>query len=469
MALKWCSDADSAIEKLMSDGCRDTDYVIFTLEGKNSMVIQPGHIGKGGRDKVEELLSSESTSSQVMTGAFLALAVDERGSVVSTRRKYIHFTWVGPSVGVMVKGRVNSMSGSFRDRFPGAVIYLQLMGDLDTLKAKTLEKNMLAAGGAHKPTRYDFTNAALDGTQVGGTTAPPKPVPSSPPPAAKEEPNVVQPVQKQEVTKSSFSTNTPLSTPAQHSKPAFGVKSKPASVTVVAPQVEVAEVVKAESAKKFDSDPEPTPELSLQSEPAPTLGEPDAQPTPTEPVPECATPPETVEAPSEPEPQNSSTGDQGLVTAPEPVQESVSDNAAAAVEVVVESEPSDEEVVVTEETLEALDVEEAANISSTAEEPESVGETSPPEVAHDSENPTKTFTEESAAVEAVEAEERETVEGAQSEGPKGPPSTETVAPTDSAVEEAEKVDTAEPAAEEGAVESALQPTEEIPVAESVAA
>jgi hypothetical protein len=267
MALQWCKEADSALEKLMSDGCRDTDYVIFTLEGKNNMAIQPGHLGKGGRDKVEEILSSDATSNQVMTGAFLALAVDERGSVVSTRRKYIHFTWVGPSVGVMVKGRVNSMSGGFRDRFPGAVIYLQLMGDLDTLKAKTLEKNMLAAGGAHKPTRYDFTNAGLDGTQVGGTAVPPKQAAPSPP-LPVEESKPAQVAGKPETSKPSLTNNTPLSVSSQQNKPAFEAKLKPSPVTIVTPAVELAEQVKADPVKKSDPEPEPAAEPAATPEPA---------------------------------------------------------------------------------------------------------------------------------------------------------------------------------------------------------
>jgi len=164
MSLKWCNETENAIAQFMSDSNRDVDFCIFVLENKNNMNLHAS--GKGGRQRVSEILNNNDCDDKVMVGAFLALAIDERGSVVSTRQKYIHFLWVGPNVGVMVKGRVNSLSGAFRDKFPACVIYLQLMADLDQLEEQVLEKNLLACGGAHKPSRYDFTNAALENVAV---------------------------------------------------------------------------------------------------------------------------------------------------------------------------------------------------------------------------------------------------------------------------------------------------------------
>ena len=159
MSLKWCDEAFLKIDELMSDAHPDVDFLIFMLEGRDKMTLEG--VGSGGRGRVEEILASGLYDDKVLTGAFLALAIDERGSVVSTRRKYIHFLWVGPNVGVMVKGRVNSLSGGFREKFPACVVYLQLMGDLDKLAEKALERELLACGGAHKPSRYSFVNTAV--------------------------------------------------------------------------------------------------------------------------------------------------------------------------------------------------------------------------------------------------------------------------------------------------------------------
>ena len=52
-------------------------------------------MGKGGRQRIEDILGSGENDDVVMTGAFLASAIDERGSVVSVRRKYIHSCLVG--------------------------------------------------------------------------------------------------------------------------------------------------------------------------------------------------------------------------------------------------------------------------------------------------------------------------------------------------------------------------------------
>jgi len=249
MALSWCSDADSKIDKLLSDSNRDVDFLIFTLEGKKNLVNNAGHMGKGGRAKVNEILASGEYDDKVMTGSFLALAVDERGSVVSTRRKYIHFLWVGPNVGVMVKGRVNSMSGGFREKFPGSAIYLQLMADLDELDEKVLEKNLLAAGGAHKPSRYDFTNAALEGTQVAASKAPL--VKPTTPAVAKTTPIAA----KVEVAK-------------EFTKEAVVAKTEPVAVV----QKPVAEPVKKEEAKPEPED-DPAEEPAAEEPEAPATEE----------------------------------------------------------------------------------------------------------------------------------------------------------------------------------------------------
>lgn len=167
MALQWSEEASSAAEELASGKSNDVDYVLFSVQNpkksKPEVILESK--GRGGRLRVSEILSSGDCDSKVITGAFVASAVDERGSAISVRRKVIHVTFAGASVGVMMKGKVNGWSGNFRDPFPGCATYLQLMGgDLDDLQEDTLEANLLSAGGAHKPTRYDFTNATLRGS-----------------------------------------------------------------------------------------------------------------------------------------------------------------------------------------------------------------------------------------------------------------------------------------------------------------
>jgi len=130
--------------------------------------------GSGGRQAVYDLLASHSQDDAVVTGAFLASAIDQRGSVVSVRRKYIHVVWIGPKVKIMLKGKVMACySQLFKKQFPGCTLYLQLLGEDDdlneSLAADNLQATLLKTGGAHKPTRYSFTNETLIGTLKKGS------------------------------------------------------------------------------------------------------------------------------------------------------------------------------------------------------------------------------------------------------------------------------------------------------------
>lgn len=154
----WPDDSEDKIAELMDDKNKEVDMVIFKLSGKSEFVLEES--GKGGRSRVEEILSSNM--GEVMTGAFMVCAVDDREVTVSVRRKYIHFIFVGKDTGVMTKGRVNSQSGEMKNKFPFSHMFLQLNGDIDDLNEDALEKTLRACGGAHQPTSFDFTNEAIE-------------------------------------------------------------------------------------------------------------------------------------------------------------------------------------------------------------------------------------------------------------------------------------------------------------------
>lgn len=161
MVLQWPEEATNNVAELHAKNTADVDYVLFTVSNPKSptptMVLHSK--GKGGRDKIADILSSSECDEKVLTGAFLASGIDERGDVVSIRRKLIHVTYVGGRVGVMTKGKVNAWSGSFRDPFPNVSIYLQLDADrMDELDENTLEMSLIASSGGDKPSRIDFSN-----------------------------------------------------------------------------------------------------------------------------------------------------------------------------------------------------------------------------------------------------------------------------------------------------------------------
>eukprot|EP00977_Amphora_coffeiformis_P018826 scaffold6750_cov160-Amphora_coffeaeformis.AAC.10 len=165
MSLAWCDEADAVLDDLTAEKT-STDYVLFQIDNpKKKPIAVMAEAGQGGREGVANYLQSHAADDAILAGVFLCSAIDERGSVVSVRRKYIQFTWIGPSVSVMVKGKLSSWSGALREKFPAAALNLQLSGsDLHDLDAQGLQAQLLAAGGAHKPTRYSFTNRTLIGS-----------------------------------------------------------------------------------------------------------------------------------------------------------------------------------------------------------------------------------------------------------------------------------------------------------------
>lgn len=165
MSLAWCDDAVALVQDLTAEKT-STDYVLFRIENpKKKPTAVLAEAGQGGRERVVDYLENHAPDDAIVIGVFLCSAIDESGSAVSVRRKYIQVTWIGSSVSVMVKGKLGSWSGALREMFPAAALNVQLSGsDLQDLDADGLQTSLLTAGGAHKPTRYSFTNRTLIGS-----------------------------------------------------------------------------------------------------------------------------------------------------------------------------------------------------------------------------------------------------------------------------------------------------------------
>lgn len=214
MSLQWSNEATQAAADLMNEKS-SLDYVLFTLpnpkQPKPEVIVESK--GNGGRQAVFGILCADESAKKVLTGAFVASAIDEKGSVQSVRRKLVHVTFAGSSVGIITKGKLNGWSGEFRDQFPGCATYLQLMGgDLDCLQEGDLEATLMAAGGA---TRYDFTNQTLRRSLGLPEIAAPAPVPVP----------VVSPTKKWEKTSA---TPAPAPEPAPGPEPPKLIKTQTA-------------------------------------------------------------------------------------------------------------------------------------------------------------------------------------------------------------------------------------------------
>lgn len=170
MVLDWCDEADAVISDLTRDGS-GVDFAVFTVQDPKSksprLVFRDFTLdkGQGGREGVQKVLEKAADDS-ILIGCFLVSAIDQEdgSSAVSVRSKFIHVIWMGDSVGVMLRGKINGWASEVRKKFPQANLSLTLNGsDFDDLQPSSLESSLSSAGGAHKPKRYSFTNSTIMG------------------------------------------------------------------------------------------------------------------------------------------------------------------------------------------------------------------------------------------------------------------------------------------------------------------
>ena len=90
-----------------------------------------------------------------MFGAFRCVGVDEQENVTSLRPKVLKVNWVGKKVPMMKKMGALSGKALYAGMWNGFGAEFDL-SSADEFTGLSFAKKILAAGGAHKPTRYDF-------------------------------------------------------------------------------------------------------------------------------------------------------------------------------------------------------------------------------------------------------------------------------------------------------------------------
>ena len=136
------------------------DYVVASLNKDLSVeLLSTGHAGPdagGARGKVVSLLGEHSD--KLTFGAFKVTGVDNRGTTISFRSKFVHFIHRGETAPAMLKAKAGVNAGLMTSPFQGTTISIASDGDLDDYSEKELESRLMGAGAAHKPTSYDFVN-----------------------------------------------------------------------------------------------------------------------------------------------------------------------------------------------------------------------------------------------------------------------------------------------------------------------
>ena len=125
-------------------------WCVFNFDdtGKTLQVKDIGEDGFSG-------LKAKLDDTEVAFGAFLVKGIDDRGSTVSQRDKYVAFTWIGESVPVMKKARVSVQKKDVLNIFDGCGMNIEII-DRESFTPSYVTSMLLKSGGAHKPTSYQF-------------------------------------------------------------------------------------------------------------------------------------------------------------------------------------------------------------------------------------------------------------------------------------------------------------------------
>eukprot|EP00754_Rhynchopus_humris_P020658 Rhum_TRINITY_DN14709_c11_g1::Rhum_TRINITY_DN14709_c11_g1_i1::g.110758::m.110758 len=141
------------------DGKSSLNWVMLSYDGKDPKTAALHDKGVTGLSDVVSKLPDD----KVLFCGLRCRAIDDRGTVVSVRNKFIFVAWVGPSVKPMQRAKVSTHKAVFEKLLSGTHVQYQT-GDKDDLTEKELEHKLQASTGAHKPTGYEFEgNDAQEG------------------------------------------------------------------------------------------------------------------------------------------------------------------------------------------------------------------------------------------------------------------------------------------------------------------
>uniref|UniRef100_A0A7S4GD49 ADF-H domain-containing protein n=1 Tax=Eutreptiella gymnastica TaxID=73025 RepID=A0A7S4GD49_9EUGL len=150
-------DDDALVQEWwrVRDDKSPTNWVLLGIKaggarGAKTQVEVVGN-GEGGLKEMVEHMDD----TKVLFGGFRVVAIDDKTGVTSYRPKFVAIVWVGEKMPAMAKAKVTMQRADFAKIFQGAHLNLQV-SDLGELTAETIESQLQANAGAHKPSRYEF-------------------------------------------------------------------------------------------------------------------------------------------------------------------------------------------------------------------------------------------------------------------------------------------------------------------------
>lgn len=146
-----CLQVGNAWRRLTDDS-NDISWIAAGYpEGNTSELVFKAE-GSGG---MPEFISN-LPAADVVWGAFKVVGVDNRGNTISRRPKYIFVKYLPGEVPTMKRARAGGHKGAIK-QIIDAHIDVEIESASELTEEVIIQK-LRAAGGAHQPTGYEFSN-----------------------------------------------------------------------------------------------------------------------------------------------------------------------------------------------------------------------------------------------------------------------------------------------------------------------
>jgi hypothetical protein len=147
-APKATDDAQTIYQNMLDNN--QVDYNWMILEVTSERTVKCVNTGLG----IDNLIDNMQDD-RIQWAVLVVLAVDQQDNVTSRRPKIVQLNWLGSRVPAM--RRMGALTGkSAITSFAKGVHVSFECNEKSDITMVTIGKALLAAGGAHKPTHYEF-------------------------------------------------------------------------------------------------------------------------------------------------------------------------------------------------------------------------------------------------------------------------------------------------------------------------